>query len=55
MARETGARTILEGVETASDLQLAQELGVDWVQGWFFKELAVESPRPGRRMGPAGA
>lgn len=55
MARETGAQTILEGVETASDLQLAQELGVDWVQGWFFKELAVESPRPGSRVGPAGA
>jgi EAL domain-containing protein (putative c-di-GMP-specific phosphodiesterase class I) len=55
MARETGARTILEGVETASDLQLAQELGVDWVQGWFFKELAVESPRPDLRKALAGA
>jgi len=46
MARETGARTILEGVETATDLQLARDLGVDWVQGWFFEELAVQSPRP---------
>ena len=46
MARETGARTILEGVETLADLRLARELGVDWVQGWFFEELAVQSPRP---------
>jgi EAL domain-containing protein (putative c-di-GMP-specific phosphodiesterase class I) len=41
MARETGARTVLEGVETAADLALARALGVDLVQGWFFKELAV--------------
>jgi len=33
-------------VETATDLQLARDLGVDWVQGWFFEELAVQSPRP---------
>jgi EAL domain-containing protein (putative c-di-GMP-specific phosphodiesterase class I) len=46
MARETGARTILEGVETPTDLQLAKELGVDWVQGWFFEEHAIRSPRP---------
>jgi len=46
MARETGARTILEGVESATDLQLAKDLGVDCVQGWFFEELAVRSPRP---------
>jgi EAL domain-containing protein (putative c-di-GMP-specific phosphodiesterase class I) len=46
MARETGARTILEGVESASDLKLAVELGVDQVQGWFFKELAIRSARP---------
>jgi EAL domain-containing protein (putative c-di-GMP-specific phosphodiesterase class I) len=46
MARETGGRTILEGVETAADLQLARELGVDWVQGWFFEEQAIRSPRP---------
>jgi EAL domain-containing protein (putative c-di-GMP-specific phosphodiesterase class I) len=46
MARETGGKSILEGVETAADLQLARELGVDWVQGWFFEELAIQSPRP---------
>ena len=46
MARETGGRSILEGVETVADLLLAQELGVDWVQGWFFEEQIIRSPRP---------
>jgi len=46
MMRETGGLTILEGVETTADLLLARELGVDWVQGWFFEELVVRSPRP---------
>ncbi len=46
MARQTGGLTILEGVETAADLVLARELGVDWVQGWYFDELIVRSPRP---------
>jgi EAL domain-containing protein (putative c-di-GMP-specific phosphodiesterase class I) len=46
MARETGARTILEGVETAADLRLAVELGVDQVQGWYFEELAIRSSKP---------
>jgi EAL domain-containing protein (putative c-di-GMP-specific phosphodiesterase class I) len=46
MARETGGLTILEGVETAADLALARELGVDWVQGWYFDDLIVKSPRP---------
>lgn len=53
-ARETGARSVLEGVETAEDLDLARKLGVDLVQGWFFKELAVHSPRPGRPVQPGG-
>lgn len=54
-ARETGARSVLEGVESAADLDLARALGVDLVQGWFFKELALESPRPvgGHRPAPA--
>lgn len=55
MARETGAQTILEGVETATDLQLAKELGVDWVQGWYFEDLAIESPRPALGTARTGA
>jgi EAL domain-containing protein (putative c-di-GMP-specific phosphodiesterase class I) len=55
MVRETGGKTILEGLETIDDLKLARELGVDWVQGWFFEELAVGSPRPARLgAAPAG-
>ncbi|NOR57439.1 MAG: EAL domain-containing protein [Sulfurimonas sp.] len=29
--------TVLEGVETKSDLELAKEIGVDFVQGYLFK------------------
>jgi len=44
--RATGARTVLEGVETIEDLKLARELGVDLVQGWYFSRLCRRSPRP---------
>jgi EAL domain-containing protein (putative c-di-GMP-specific phosphodiesterase class I) len=37
LARQLGARTILEGVETAVQLELATELGVDAVQGYLFR------------------
>jgi len=46
LARETGGRTVLEGVETAADLALARDLGVDLVQGWYFNDLAVTAGRP---------
>jgi EAL domain-containing protein (putative c-di-GMP-specific phosphodiesterase class I) len=45
LARETGGRSVLEGVETAADLALARDLGVDLVQGWYFADLAVTSGR----------
>jgi EAL domain-containing protein (putative c-di-GMP-specific phosphodiesterase class I) len=40
MARETGARTVLEGVETTTDFVLARDLGIDMVQGYLFKDRA---------------
>lgn len=40
MARETGARTVLEGVETTADFVLARDLGFDLVQGFLFKDRA---------------
>ncbi|WP_245944713.1 EAL domain-containing protein [Crenobacter cavernae] len=40
-AREQGKATVLEGVETAADLALARELGVDYVQGFLFRERFV--------------
>lgn len=43
MARTTGARTVLEGVETTHDLALARELGVDLVQGFLFSAQSVQS------------
>jgi len=45
-ARATGARTVLEGIETVEDLRLASDLGVDLVQGWYFSRLCRHSPRP---------
>lgn len=31
-------KVILEGVETKEDLELAQQIGVDYVQGFLFKD-----------------
>jgi EAL domain-containing protein (putative c-di-GMP-specific phosphodiesterase class I) len=40
MARETGAHSILEGVETTADFVLARDVGFDLVQGFLFKDRA---------------
>jgi EAL domain-containing protein (putative c-di-GMP-specific phosphodiesterase class I) len=40
MARRTGARTVLEGVETTADYVVARDLGVDLVQGFLFRDRA---------------
>jgi EAL domain-containing protein (putative c-di-GMP-specific phosphodiesterase class I) len=40
MARETGARTVLEGVETTADLLTARDLGMDLAQGFLFRDRA---------------
>jgi len=45
MARRTGVRTVLEGVETSRDLALARELGVDLVQGYLFRERSLRALR----------
>lgn len=37
-AHSTGKKVILEGIETAHDLQLAKQLEVDFVQGFYFKK-----------------
>ncbi|RTR37961.1 EAL domain-containing protein [Shewanella canadensis] len=36
-AKDSNKKTVLEGVETREQLKLAQELGVDLVQGFLFK------------------
>ncbi|MDH4944934.1 EAL domain-containing protein [Sulfurimonas sp. C5] len=33
---------LLEGIEDASDLEIAKELGVDFVQGYYFKAHFIE-------------
>jgi len=38
-AKKTGKKTILEGVETATHLNLAHELGVDYTQGFLYRAL----------------
>jgi len=46
--RDTGKRTILEGVETKEQLNLARRLGVDYVQGFLFR-ADFQSIPPARR------
>jgi EAL domain-containing protein (putative c-di-GMP-specific phosphodiesterase class I) len=38
MARETGAHSVLEGVETTTEFVLARDLGFDLVQGYLFRD-----------------
>lgn len=40
-ARGCGKKTVLEGVETAEDLAIAVNLGIDYVQGFFYRELFI--------------
>lgn len=37
-ARETGKKTILEGIETNADLVTARQLGIDYVQGFLYRK-----------------
>ena len=41
-AQLSGKQTILEGVESAEDLAYAVKIGVDYVQGFFYKELFIQ-------------
>ncbi len=45
MARETGAHTVLEGVETTAEFVLARDVGFDLVQGFLFKDRARHARR----------
>jgi EAL domain-containing protein (putative c-di-GMP-specific phosphodiesterase class I) len=40
MCRETGAHTVLEGVETTAEFVLARDLGFEFVQGFLFRDRA---------------
>jgi EAL domain-containing protein (putative c-di-GMP-specific phosphodiesterase class I) len=41
MAARTGARAVLEGVETQGDLDVARDLGISLVQGHLFRDRHV--------------
>ncbi len=41
LSRVFGVRTLLEGVETEADLAFARELGIDWVQGFLFRDRFI--------------
>jgi len=45
MARDTGAHTVLEGVETTTEFVLARDLGFDLVQGFLFRDRAQHARR----------
>jgi PAS domain S-box-containing protein len=36
VAQQIGGKVIAEGVETADELRVLRELGVEWVQGYYF-------------------
>jgi EAL domain-containing protein (putative c-di-GMP-specific phosphodiesterase class I) len=45
MARETGAHTVLEGVETTAEFVVARDLGFELVQGFLFRDRARVAKR----------
>lgn len=47
-AKLQNKKTIMEGVETEEELNLAKKLGVDFVQGYLFKYLNLRSHEPFR-------
>lgn len=42
-AKSQGKKTVMEGIETERDLVLAKKLGVDFVQGYYFKSYNQRS------------
>ncbi len=49
VARRIGIRTVLEGIEDADDLAVADALGVDLVQGYLFRDDFITVGPPDRR------
>ena len=46
LCRELGSRVIAEGVETAAELAVIRELGIDLIQGYLFAKPARGFPQP---------
>lgn len=41
-----GEQTIIEGIETAQDLSLAQQVNAHYGQGFYWQELSIIQPEP---------
>jgi EAL domain-containing protein (putative c-di-GMP-specific phosphodiesterase class I) len=55
MAGALGLRTVAEGVEDSTQLQILQDLGVDMLQGYLFNQpLAAQHIQPGDWLQPVG-
>jgi len=37
-----GKQTIIEGIESSADLEIARKVQCDYIQGYYFKELVIE-------------
>ena len=46
LCRELGSRVIAEGVETAAELAVIRDLGIDLIQGYLFAKPARGFPQP---------
>ncbi|HYD17269.1 MAG TPA: EAL domain-containing protein, partial [Patescibacteria group bacterium] len=42
LAKNLQMKLIAEGVETAAEAKIVRELGVEWVQGFFFSKPLPE-------------
>lgn len=56
-ARESGKLTVLEGIETTRDLDLAQDLGIDYAQGYLYREqfLRIDCRQDAKGAWPASS
>ena len=55
LARRNGTRTVLEGIETRTELAIAEALGVDLVQGYLFSDQFLNVKRARSRRRARGA
>ena len=44
-AKALGIQVLAEGVETEDEFRLAQQLGVDLIQGWYFGRASAKPVR----------
>ncbi len=46
MSKDLGKQVAIEGIETPEQLQLAREIGADYVQGWLFSTAVTDAQLP---------